>query len=103
MTAHDYIILAEQVGRAFALTHKRSGGEARDGLYEDLYVPLCDALLADNPDFDQHRFCYAVAVAEDQAAMSEGRLCDPIYTADRNEAVEAYRRDGSDSRVIFKP
>lgn len=64
MSRKDYVRLAELTGRSLAVASEHGGEAARTAIYGELYEPLVDMLKADNPAFDQLRFSFAVAKAE---------------------------------------
>lgn len=64
MSRKDYVQLAEIVGSTLAAAHEYGGEAARTAVYGQLYGAMVSMLKTDNPAFDQHRFSFAVAKAE---------------------------------------
>lgn len=76
MTRKDYRMLAERMGDGFAIAALHGGGDGQREFHDAVYLPLTDALHADNSRFDRLTFAEACGVAESRylaAARERGR------------------------------
>jgi hypothetical protein len=64
MSRKDYVMLAQVMGDALAITYLAGGESARTEHYNECYLPLALALKAANPAFDELRFSAATNKAE---------------------------------------
>jgi len=74
MTRKDYVLLASTLGRAEARGRRGTTGAARvaaSGMAGAMFALLCDALAAENPQFDRAKFGTAWIVAGEQEQRGE--------------------------------